>query len=104
MFKPSVRERKRYIVFSIQNKERQTFENVEKAIKKQGLDFLGEKGLGEAGLIFPPELWNGKRGVIRVSNKKVNEAIISLALIKEFIIIPEKTCGMIKKAKRLMEE
>ena len=102
MIEPVLREKKRYVVFEIEG--RTDYETIKEKIFKEALTFLGQKGTGEAGIIFLPELWNGRRGVIRVKHKMVNELKITLGLIKDYNIKPVKTTGTLKKAKKIMEK
>ncbi len=104
VFRSSMRERKRYIFFSILEKDSISFEEANKALRNEVLRFLGESGAADAGIIFPKELYNKNKGIIRVANNKVNEAIMCLGLIKEFNIKPEKTLGTLAKYKKIMEE
>jgi RNase P/RNase MRP subunit POP5 len=103
MLIPTLREKKRYLVFKIIG-GRFDKRDVEKAIKQAFLDFLGELGLSRAGLLFP--LWkkNKNVGVIRVNNKFVEEAKFCLSLIKQIggervLIRDLRVCGALKKTK-----
>ena len=95
MIEPALREKKRYVV--IETLEKKTYQEVKKNIYKEILAFLGEKGTGEMGLIFLPEHWNGRKGIIRVNNQKVNELKVVLGLIKEMKTKTIKTTGSLKK-------
>jgi len=102
MIEPALREKKRYIIFETL-KER-PYNEVKSKVYKGALAFLGEKGTGEMGLIFLPEHWTGRRGVIRVSHKKTNELKIILGLNNEMKAKTIKTTGSLKKAKTIMKE
>ncbi len=102
MIEPVLREKKRYIIFKIEG--RVDYETMKEKIFKETFTFLGQKGAGEAGIIFLPELWNGRRGIIRVKHKMVNELKVVLGLIKDYNVKPINTTGTLKKAKRLMEK
>lgn len=101
MIEPVLREKKRYVIFEVDKKV--DYETIKEKIFKEALAFLGQKGTGEIGLLFPPELWNGKKGIIRVKHNMVNELKVILGLIKEYKIKPLKTTGTLKKAKKIME-
>ena len=100
MIEPVLREKKRYLVFEVD--KHLSFEAVNDSIIKSCLAFLGEKGLGEAGLILLKELWTGNKGVIRIANNRVNEVKTCLGLVKDFNTKTLKTTGTIKKAKQLV--
>lgn len=98
MIEPGLRERKRYIVFETRKKK--TFSEVKSKIYKAAIAFLGEKGLGETGLIFLKEHWIGQKGIIRASHKKVDELKFILGLTSELKAKTIKTTGSLKKAKK----
>jgi len=101
MIEPSLREKKRYYVIETLNKSR--YPEVKDNLYKTALEFLGEKGTGELGLIFLNEHWNGKKGIIRVSIKKGNEfkTVLGLMSLKTKTI---KTTGSLIKSKKYMKE
>ena len=79
---PSLREKKRYVVFEIISKNNiETFP--EKEIKNAFLQLFGEVTLGKAGLIFLKNKWKDNRGIIRVNNKHVDELKASFCMIKK---------------------
>jgi RNase P/RNase MRP subunit POP5 len=102
MIEPALREKKRYVVFEV-SKEK-TAREVRSKLYKEALAFLGEKGLGEMGLMFLPEYWDGRIGVIRVNHKKVNELKMVLGLIKGMETKTIKTTGSLKKTKKIIKE
>ena len=102
MIEPSLREKKRYIVF--ETMKEQTYDKIKSKLYKESLAFLGEKGTGELGLIFLPEHWSGQRGVVRVNHQKVNEFKVILGLIKNLKAKTIKTTGSLKKAKSYMRK
>ena len=103
---PSLKEKKRYIVFEIISKEKLEFRDVKNEIKQQILSFVGELGYGKAGIQILDDLWKNQRGVIRVNNKWVNNIKSTLALIKkiknEKIIV--KTIGISGTLKKTKEK
>ena len=100
MIEPALRERKRYIV--IETIKEVDYKTLKDNIYKECLVFYGEKGTGEIGLIFLKEHWNGRRGIVRVNNKKTNEFKFILGLLA-FKTKTIKTSGSLKKAKSIME-
>lgn len=83
---PALRERKRYLAFEVISETPITnYKAVENAIHNKSLDFLGELGCAEAGIILLKEKYNQpkQRGVIRVNNKSLNKLRATLALIEQ---------------------
>lgn len=72
---PSLREKKRYLVFEVISKEKVTDENaVSDAIWNCSLQFLGKFGTAKAGIIVLSNKWDKdrQRGIIKVSHKYVD--------------------------------
>ncbi len=82
---PTLKERKRYILFEVNPKIGVEKEEVKKQVTKACLQFLGELGMAKAGIQFLPETYkkSSGKGVIRVGHKHVDETKAALALIKE---------------------
>ncbi len=105
---PCLKQRNRYIAFEIVSKSRiNDFKVLNSAIWASSLGFLGEIGLAQANLRCLKDNWNPQkqRGIIKVTNKFINKAIISLSLIKKInnndvIINTLKTSGVINKLKK----
>ena len=99
---PSLKEKKRYIVFEIKGEHKIDFNDVKKEIDTKMLKFLGELGYGKAGLMIVEG--NGNKGIIKVNNKHVDEARTALALVKDLndekvVIQTLGVSGILKKAK-----
>jgi ribonuclease P/MRP protein subunit POP5 len=77
---PSLREKKRYVVFEVITKEN-TANMPDKEIKNAFLQLFGEVGLGEAGLIFLNNKWKNNKGIVRVNNKQVDRLKASFCII-----------------------
>jgi ribonuclease P/MRP protein subunit POP5 len=107
---PSLRERKRYLAFEILSESPiKDFKAVEAAIRAKSLEFLGELGCAEAGLIIMHDKYNQKtqRGVIRVNNKNLNRLRATLALIEQIddtnvIMKSVGASGMLNKAEQFI--
>ena len=102
--KPTLKERKRYILFKINSEREVEKEDVSKLVTKAGLQFLGEFGMARACIQFLAETWNGKTGIISVNHNYVDETKTALALVKEYegkkiAIETLKTSGSISKLK-----
>lgn len=98
---PSMRERKRYLVFEIIGKTVSSTDAY-KAVKKAVSDFLGTIGTAGAGLISINKYKNN-RGTIRLNHRYVNHvraALLMITTIQETPVIVRSigTSGILKKA------
>ena len=72
---PSLREKKRYLVFEVISKQKINDANhVSSAIWDASLQFLGQLGTAKAGLMVLNNKWDAQlqRGIMKVSNKHVD--------------------------------
>lgn len=107
---PSLRERKRYLAFEIiSERPIKDFKAVEAAIQAKSLEFIGELGCAEAGIMILNDKYNpqNQRGVIRVNNKNLNRLRATLALIEQIdntnvIVKSVGASGMLNKADKLI--
>ena len=105
---PSLREKKRYLVFEIISKEKISDSNaVSSAISHYSLQFLGQLGTAKAGIIMLNNKWDPdlQRGIIKVSHKHVDAVKAALMLAdkiegKEVIIRSIGVSGILNKAER----
>ena len=102
---PSLREKKRYLVFKIISKKDIKSSDVSSLIWQSSLSFLGEIGTAKAGIWVLPDKWNQKKQkcMLKKNNKYVDKLKTSLTLIKSFkrqqiIIKSVGVSGMINKA------
>ena len=103
---PSLREKKRYLVFEVISKEKISDANaVSNAIFHYSLQFLGQLGAAKAGIIVLNNKWNQQlqRGIIRISHKHVDAVKAALTLgtridDKEAIFKSLGVSGILKKA------
>jgi RNase P/RNase MRP subunit POP5 len=103
---PTLRERKRYVVFEIISKNRtRSFAGVSKAIWQGMLALNGQKGAAQAGLLLLPNKYDEKsqRGIARVGHKDVDAFKASLTTIQEIDNSPAiarsiAVSGSLKKA------
>lgn len=81
---PSLREKKRYVVFEVISDQIFELAPVQQEIEKSYLRLFGEVGLSKAGLIFLHEKYNAntQRGIIRVSHKNVDNLRSAFAITK----------------------
>lgn len=80
---PSLRERKRYLVYETISENPIEPKMAFKTIKKQFQLLFGSIGLSEAGLMFIKDKASTTKGVIRVKHTYVNKLKMSLALIDQ---------------------
>ncbi len=78
---PSLKEKKRYLAFEVSKPIK--FKLVSKAIWDNVLNYLGTKGTAQAGIWLLNDKYKKNKGLIRVSNKHVDDLKTSLALIKK---------------------
>ena len=104
---PSLREKKRYLIYEIIGKSKFQAEEIEKSIKSSYLSAFGEIETGKAGLIFLNKQFNKEkqRGIIKVSNKCLENLRYSLSLVKKIknskAIIQSVGCsGIINKTRK----
>tara|TARA_Y100000310_G_C20673841_1_gene811738 strand:- start:118 stop:468 length:351 start_codon:yes stop_codon:yes gene_type:complete len=82
---PSLREKKRYLVFEILSKNKiNKFEDVSKAFWDQALSFLGNLGIARAGFWILADKYdsNKQTGIMKVNHKNVDEARAVLSLVQ----------------------
>lgn len=103
---PSLRERKRYILFQVISEEPITYEDLEQAIWNQFLDTFGELGVSRLDMRIVKNLYDQERQtcVISCNNNSVQQVIAGLGLISRLgdsriIIKVLKVSGTIKGLK-----
>ena len=106
---PSLREKKRYLVFEIQSNTNFKQQSVEKAITEEILKFIGTLGYSKAGVIFLKDNYKNNKGILRIGHKYVDEVKMALGLIKNMekkktIIKTIYVSGILKKAKKYLKE
>lgn len=105
---PSLREKKRYIVFLVHSEGPLQYHSLKEALIDSVLEFLGEKGLADANVRLVKNLWSGKAGFLQTNPRNVDNVKFSLALIHQ--IADQKVSfqtlgvsGTIKGAKRFLK-
>ena len=108
---PTLRERKRYMVFQIDTMNQLDFKPVSKILWDSSLDFIGSLGVAEAGLWILPIDWdnNLQSGILKVNNQYVDKLRVSLSLINEINGAPARvntllTTGTLKKARKFTKD
>ena len=103
---PSLREKKRYLVFEVISKEKiKDVNSVSSTISDCSLRFLGQLGAAKAGIMVLSNKWNPElqRGVAKVSHKYVDALKASLVFAdnvdnKEAIFRSIGVSGILRKA------
>lgn len=78
---PSLREKKRYVVFGVHSEKTLSFGEIKDAIFEAYKDLFGSIGLAKAGIDFV-EYKDGK-GILKVSNKEVNNIKASFCNVRK---------------------
>ena len=100
---PSLRQKKRYIVFEILSKEQFSFSDAKKAVDETLLLFLGQLGLAKALPMMLKEKYKNNTFLLKINNKYVDQAKSAVILIKKIknepvILRSIITSGTLKKA------
>ena len=103
---PSLREKKRYLVFEVISSHKvNDFNEVSNIVMESALSFLGQLGAAKAGLLPLDNKWNPElqRGIIKVGHRHVDGLRASLAFAnkvgnQEAIFRSLGVSGILKKA------
>lgn len=103
-FLPTLREKKRYLVFEVISK--QIPKDIVRRITDAFISFVGTLGQGVAGLQVLTFNEKTKKGIIRVNNKYTDNLRASLALTESENTIIKSTyvSGMLNKAQKKVNE
>ena len=108
--RPSLREKKRYLVFEFLSQKAIVAGDAYKAVSRAAKEFLGDFGLAGAGLIFIKDKYKKNRGIVRVNHRFVDHIRASMAFINEVqgepvIVRSVGASGILKKAlQKYMED
>tara|TARA_Y100000034_G_scaffold135867_1_gene209505 strand:+ start:2484 stop:2819 length:336 start_codon:yes stop_codon:yes gene_type:complete len=100
---PSLKEKKRYVVFEVKSKNKIKFDSVKSEIFSVTNKMLGEFETSKAGLMFLDD-WSGQRGILRVNHTYMDKLKASLLFVKDInkydvIIQSRGVSGILKKAR-----
>ncbi|MDP3640596.1 MAG: Rpp14/Pop5 family protein [Nanoarchaeota archaeon] len=100
---PTLKPKKRYIVFEILAEKEFSFPEVKTAIEEALLRFLGEWGTAKASPLFVKEKYKNNKFILKVSHLAVDEVKAAIILIKSIKNVPViirsiTVSGTIKKA------
>ncbi len=101
--KPSNKEKKRYVFFKVNCKNKLKYQDVKNALMNALLDFIGELGVAKSRIHLVKNLWDDKTqaGVLKCSHLAVDEIKVALATIhhigdEQVIFQTTKMSGTIK--------
>ena len=104
---PSLKEKKRYVVFEMMAESDIRFADINDAIKQSLLSYTGVLGAAQAGMQVIPEKWNAKlrRGIARVNHKYVDHLRASFVFIskiknKRVLVRSVGVSGILKKTQK----
>jgi len=102
--RPTLKEKKRYVVFEVISVKALEPKELFDAINKQCLEFMGTLHFGKAGILILKNQLSKDQGVIRVNHKYVDFLRASLMLINEINkkkvnINVKGVSGILKKAR-----
>lgn len=78
----TARERKRYLLVTVETESPVNRIAVENSIINSGLQLLGELGMGRSGLQVLGETFDGKKVIVRTDHKFIDETKAAISLIK----------------------
>ena len=103
---PSLREKKRYVIFEIISDKSLEIQAIVQAIQKMLIKLVGEIGAAVSGIYVPQNLYNTRiqRGIIRVNNTMTDSLRASLSMIRfinneQVIVRSLSVSGTLEKAK-----
>ena len=79
---PTLREKKRYLVYKVVSEETVSRADAETAIKQVLKQFMGDLGMAKAGVMFLKD-WKESKGIMKISHKETDTVKAGLALVKE---------------------
>lgn len=99
---PSLREKKRYLVFETISEEKFSFKDLKNAIVSGFRELFGLEGLAKAGLDFVE--YEENKGIIRVNNKALDHLRASFCFVRKInkgdvVVRSLGVSGMLKKAR-----
>jgi len=105
---PSLREKNRYVVFKVNSNEKLGFGEVKKGVENGCFKLMGQLNMARAGLRVMDE-WENNKGVIKVSNKYLDEVHAGLLFIqgingKKAGVESVYVSGVLNKAKERLRE
>ena len=99
---PSLKQKKRYVLFEIKSKDKFGASEVKKEVDAALLLFIGQLGLSKASPLFLKERYKDNQFMVKINHKHVDECISAIMLIKTIknkpvLIRSVITSGTLKK-------
>lgn len=103
---PTLREKKRYIAYTVKSQNSVSQQDVISTINQELLQFLGENTYADAGIQLLPE--TSTTGIIRVNHLYTPHTIVGVSLITQINknpthIQPIITSGILTKARKAIK-
>jgi ribonuclease P/MRP protein subunit POP5 len=100
---PTLRTKKRYVVYKVISDKKYSHNTVVRAIKKSYIDSFGRIGFGRAGFM-DTRIHSANKGVLKINNKYLDKLRIAMGMVKDIdgnkaIIRTILVSGILKKAK-----
>ena len=100
---PTLREKKRYVVFEVISKTPLDANDVYASITQVMLAFIGAFGMAGGGILYIKDKYKNNRGIVRCNNRFVDHVRASFALLTHIQGTPAMvrsvgTSGILKKA------
>ena|SRR3989338_7314493 len=104
---PTLKEKKRYLAFEVMSDKFINFNLVSRAVQNSALSYIGSKGAAQAGIWLLNDKYKNNKGLIRISNRNVDDLKAALALIKdidgnEVIVRSLGISGILNKAEKYL--
>ncbi len=104
---PTLREKKRYVVFEVMSKETVGMKDTTQEFQRTFESAFGSFTAAQAGIQFMPD-WNRQRGIMRVGHRYVDHAKAAFVMLHEIRGIPAviqtlTVSGILDKARKKME-
>ena len=100
---PSLKEKRRYLVYQAITETPTTLEETRQAIQEETQTFLGKLGAAKAGLVFLDD-WHDQKGILRIATPAVDQIKTALFMIrkinkKEAILTTKGVSGTLNQAR-----
>ena len=80
---PSLKQKKRYLVFEVVSKESFSISEIEKSVYEALHSFLGQLGVAKSSPLLIKEKYKNNKFILKINNKYVDEVKSALILIKK---------------------
>jgi ribonuclease P/MRP protein subunit POP5 len=102
--RPSLKERKRYVIFEVISDKEISQDEVINALSKACLEFMGTLQYGKAGMLALKNQFQGNKGIVRINHIYVDYLKAALMMIteingKKVNIRVTGVSGILKKAR-----